>query len=271
MILDGHIHIEPGTPDPDDLVARMAAGVDGGLLISPEPASMSGTIGAPSPEERLDSVFGWATGSEHLYPVYWIDPTESDALKQVNLALTRGITGFKVICDHFYPGDASALHTFHAIAEAGKPILFHSGILWDGKPSSNYSRPANFEALLQVSGIRFALAHISWPWIDECIAVYGKLGAARDRGGADIEMFIDTTPGTPRIYRREALTKVFTVGYHVSENVFYGSDTHANAYGGDYARMWIDRDSAILADLAQGAGVVENVFAGNLRRFLGRP
>jgi len=270
MILDGHIHIGLGDPDPDDLVARMAAsGVDGGLLISPEPASFSGTLRTASPAERLDSVFAWASGSDSLYPVYWVDPTESDALQQVDLALSRGVIGFKVICDHFFPGDVRALGTFRAIAEAGKPILFHSGILWDGKPSSDFSRPVNFEALLQVAGLRFALAHISWPWIDECIAVYGKLSAARDRAGADVTMFIDTTPGTPPIYRREALTKLHTVGYDVARNVFFGSDGHANAYNGDYAKQWIERDRAILSDVGLDAASTNNMFASNLKRFLG--
>ena len=33
MVLDGHIHIGEGDPDPEHLVERMsAAGVDGGLL-----------------------------------------------------------------------------------------------------------------------------------------------------------------------------------------------------------------------------------------------
>jgi predicted TIM-barrel fold metal-dependent hydrolase len=270
MILDGHIHIGIGDPDPADLVARMAAsGVDGGLLISPAPASFAGAMKTASPAERLDSVFAWASGSDLLYPVYWIDPTESDAPQQVDLALSRGVVGFKVICDHFYPGDSRALHTFRAIAEAGKPMLFHSGILWDGKPSSNYSRPANFEALLQVRGLRFALAHISWPWIDECLAVYGKLRAARTREGADIEMFIDTTPGTPPIYRKEALTKLHTVGYDVAHNVFFGSDAHANAYNGDYAKQWIGRDRAILTDIGVEAAAMDELFAGNLKRFLG--
>ena len=105
MILDGHIHIELGDPGPDDLVARMAAsGVDGGLLISPAPASFHGVLRAASPAERLDSVFAWASGGDLLYPVYWVDPTESDALEQVDLALSRGVIGFKVICDHFLPG-----------------------------------------------------------------------------------------------------------------------------------------------------------------------
>lgn len=270
MILDGHIHIGEGTPEPQDLAERMAAvGIDGGLLISQAPASFSGTLATALPEARLDNLFAWASAGELCYPVYWIDPTETDALDQVDLALSRGVIAFKVICDHFYPGDVRALNTFRAIAEAGKPVVFHSGILWDGKPSSNYSRPGNFEALLQVKGIRFSMAHISWPWVDECIAVYGKLNAAKRRAGAEIEMFIDTTPGTPPIYRLEALTKVYTVGYDVADNVFFGSDGRANTYNGGYARQWIDRDRGILSNLGQGQEVLDKLFARNLQRFLG--
>ncbi len=271
MILDGHIHIGEGEPDPGALAQALdRAAIDGGILISQAPASFDGALKANRPAQRLDNVFAWCTAGPQLYPFYWIDPLETDALEQVDLALSRGVAGFKVICDHFYPGNADALRTFRAIAEAGKPMLFHSGILWDGKPSSQYNRPANFEALLAVDGLRFALAHISWPWVDECIALYGKIGAALRRGsGATVEMFIDTTPGTPPIYRRDALTKLFTVGYDVAHNVFFGSDGSANAYNGDYARQWISRDEQIMTEVGVDEAIQEAVFSGNLKRFLG--
>ena len=56
------------------------------------------------------------------------------------------------------------------------------------------------------------MGHCSWPWYDECIAVYGKFlnGVANDQDAP--EMFFDLTPGTPRIYREDLLTKLFTVG-----------------------------------------------------------
>ena len=63
------------------------------------------------------------------------------------------------------------MEVFRTISQADRPILFHSGILWDGKPSGPYNHPAGFESLLEVDGLRFCLAHISWPWCDELIAV----------------------------------------------------------------------------------------------------
>ncbi len=270
MVLDGHIHIWDGAVDQAKLLERMhQGGVDGGNLLSQAPASFDGSLKAGSPQVRLKNLMAWCLDAPVLQPFFWIDPVETDAVAQVAMAVDMGVVGFKVICDHFYPGDERAMRTFRAITAAGKPIMFHSGILFDGKPTSQYNRPGNFEAMLAIPGVKFSLAHISWPWVDECIAVYGKFAAARCRSGVDAEMYIDTTPGTPRIYRRDALTKIFTVGYDVANNVFYGSDCTAGIYDSDYANMWLTRDLAILEDLKVDATVVENVFANNVRRFVG--
>jgi predicted TIM-barrel fold metal-dependent hydrolase len=159
---------------------------------------------------------------------------------------------------------------FGEIAERQRPILFHSGILWDGKPSSTYNRPVEFEVLLDVDGLRFALAHISWPWWHELIAVYGKfLSAARKRPDLSVEMFIDTTPGTPPIYRQRVLQDLLTVGYDVQGNIIFGTDCAANDYDLARAQGWIERDNAIFQALDIPEDVVKNIFAENLKRFLG--
>ena len=273
LVLDGHIHLTDGAPQPAALLAEMAAaGVDGGLLISQRPASFLRT-GAPqalTPAGRLQHVLDWCPKGSHLYPFFWIDPLEPDAIEQVARAAEAGIAGFKVICNRFPPGHPTALATFRAIAAAGRPMLFHSGILWDGRPSSEFCRPAGFEALLDVPGLRFALAHIGWPWCDELIAVYGKLlNATGDGRAAPVEMFVDITPGTPPIYRRRALTDLFTVGYDVADNVMFGSDCHAPGYNAPWAAEWLRRDAEILTSLGVGQVVLDKVRGGNLLGFLG--
>ena len=224
MKLDGHIHIRPGKRDRADFQQRLkAAGVGGGVLISLAPDGFFQGTRRSTAEERLDDLFFWCAAGPDLYPFFWIDPLEADVLGQVALAVERGVVGFKVICDRYYPGHEQAMEVFTAIAQEGCPILFHSGILWDGKPSGSYNRPVGFESLLEVDGLRFCLAHISWPWTDELVAVYGKfLNAYTSRPGLTVEMFVDITPGTPPIYRRDALTRLFTVGYNVAQNVFFG-------------------------------------------------
>ena len=271
MMLDGHIHINPGHPNPGRLLERMqAAGVSGGVLISLSPACFASADEQRPAEQRLDNLLAWTDGHETLWPFFWIDPTEDDALDQVARAVDRGAAGFKVICSHHAPGDARAMPVYAAIAEAARPILFHSGILWDGKPSSDNCRPVGFEALLEVPHLRFALAHIGWPWCDELIAVYGKFRMARHtRPELSVEMFIDTTPGTPPIYRREALTRLFGVGYEVEGNVLFGTDCVTLDYDGQWAREWIDRDQEIFRSLGLEGEIEQQVFSGNLQRFLG--
>lgn len=271
MIIDGHIHISAGPVDQRGLVEKMqAAGVDGGALFSLPPACFVRLEQPHAAHERLDNLLAWVEGNANLYPIFWIDPLEPDAIDQVATANRRGVLGYKVICNRHYPGDPAALRVFRAIAAAGKPIFFHSGILWDGQDSSRYNRPAEFEALLNVAGARFSLAHVSWPWCDEHIAVYGKLRHARlHQADLAVEMFVDLTPGTPPIYREEVLTKLFTVGYEVERNVFFGTDCHTGDYDSAWAREWIERDTRIYRRLGLTPETIDQVYALNVKRFLG--
>ena len=272
MILDSHIHIRNPWVNTADFSEKLRlAGVSGGILISLPPPEYRPNNDSFSSSERLDTLMAWRETTDNIYPFYWIDPMEHDALEQVQSAADQGVMGFKVICDRFFPGDAGAMELFSEIARVNLPVLFHSGILWDGKPSSRYNRPSEFEALLEVDGLRFCLAHISWPWCDELIAVYGKFLNARTQSqdNKSIEMFVDTTPGTPPLYRKEALARLFTTGYDVENNVMFGTDSCAGNYNVKWAREWIQRDRDIFAELQVREETVNAVLGNNLRRFVG--
>jgi len=264
MRIDGHVHIDAGAVAQKRLLDEMRkAGVDGACLMSLPPSD------ARRASDRIGNVLSWTKGRKELYPFFWIDPTAEDAARQVEQAVISGVVGFKVICSKHAPDDPRAMATYHAIAERGKPILFHSGILWDGRPSSAFNRPAAFECLLEVPRLRFSLAHMSWPWLDECVAVYGKfLRATISQPEEAPEMFVDLTPGTPPIYREEALTKLFTVGYDVADNVIFGTDTVTSGYNVRWSREWQVQDEAIMNRLRVGSDVVAKVFGGNLLRWL---
>ncbi len=267
MILDGHIHIETRTADRSRFLADLQqTHVDGGIIISLPPETFRSTRETAGAEARMDNVCSWCEGSPDLHPFFWIDPLAPDAGEQVTLATQKGIRGFKVICDRYAPGDERAMAVFSMIAATGRPILFHSGILWDGKPSSLYNRPAEFEALLAVKGLRFSMAHIAWPWCDEMIAVFGKFQNAQE---TNVELYIDTTPGTPPVYRQDVLTRLFNVGYDVKHRVFFGSDCSTHAYDGIWAGQWIERDKRILKAIGLDRDEVNAVFADNMKRFVG--
>jgi len=267
MILDGHIHLREGKKDIRVFLDLLAsAGIDGGLLISVGPRKSS-----LSWKARLDDVLTVAQSSENLFPFFWIDPTESNASEQVAEASECGVLGFKVICEDFEPGDPRAIAVYQEIAARQKPILFHSGILWHANDNARFNRPFLFEALLQVEGLRFSLAHLGWPWCDEMIAVYGKfLNARAHRPELAIELFLDVTPGTPPVYRQDALTRLFTVGYDVEAHVIFGTDSEVNAYNAAWARQWIERDRGIYDDIGLSDVVQKKIFSENLLRFVGR-
>jgi predicted TIM-barrel fold metal-dependent hydrolase len=273
MILDCHIHLKKA--DRDDaptLLAKMnQAGIDGGVILSLPPNGCISYYDTLSGAERARHVVDYCKGHDTLFPFFWIDPVEDDAERQVEQALAAGVEGFKVICFHFYPDDERAMRVYRQIAEAGKPILFHSGILWDVNASGKYNRPSNFECLMEIPQLRFALAHISWPWVDEHLAVYGKLAAAAKRGAqGGFEMFIDTTPGTPPMYRREALTKIFGIGYNVQNNVLFGTDGMADDLNIEAVSTTRRMDEEIYQSLGLEKAYTDHIFSKNLLRFVGR-
>ena len=269
-IYDMHIHSFNRPADSKKLLSEMEmAGVYGGCVFSNWPEEANAAFGTPF-EDRLSEVLNITRDSDgRLIPVLWIHPYEKDIINKLRIAKDAGIAAFKIICTDFYVYEPAVLDVLREIASLDLPVIFHSGILWDGQVSSAYNRPLNWEALLPIEGLRFSMGHCSWPWIDECIALYGKfLNSKTVRGGA--EMFFDITPGTPEIYRKELLTKLYTLGYDIGDNIMFGTDTSADSYNYNWSKEWQMRDGEILDELGVSYKYREKLYCGNLFRFLGR-
>ncbi len=270
-IFDMHIHSNCQKPDPKGLLEKMDnAGISGGCVFSERPINLFGKIGATF-SERLENVLLWTKDNKNeLFPIMWVHPDEPNIIKNVQIASERGVAGFKIICNNFYAGDKHSIKLISAIAELKKPVIFHSGILWDGAISSSYNRPISFESLIHIKGLRFALAHCSWPWYDECIALYGKFLNAYIENPDSAEMFFDITPGTPAIYREDLFTKLFTIGYDVPDNIMFGTDGNADNYSAAWSKEWIERDNAIYDKLGVKEDTRKKIYGENLLRFLGK-
>lgn len=277
MILDCHVHTQSPQADKSRLIEGMdAANIDQCILLSYSPKSFCTNGGmkgvnagyALKAEESLSLVMEFASYNHRIIPFFWIDPVEEDACEQVEMAVKAGIRGFKVIHNRCFPGDERAMKVYRKIAETGKPILFHSGILYGNGPCSQYNRPIGFEYLLDIPNLRFALAHVSWPWHDECIALYGYWQNRKEGRSTTTEMFIDTTPGTPKIYRQEVFQKLYTVGYRVEDNLLFGTDCNHN-YDPDYAKSILEMDREVLDRIGVTAAQREKYYGKNLLRFLG--
>ena len=269
-IFDMHVHAKKTTPEPERLLRELSmAGVSGCTVLSNKPLEVSCEEGS-SCEERMAEIKAWTeTHPDRLFPVLWVHPDEEGIVEKIKIAAKTGVMAFKVMCNSFYVGDTKSMDMLAEIARQDKPVIFHSGILWDGRVSSCYNRPANWEALLDLDGIRFSLGHCSWPWIDECIALYGKFLNA-EAHGRRVEMFFDLTPGTPEIYREELLRKLFFVGYDVPNNILYGTDCRTSGYQYEWTKKWLKIDTALFDKFGISEKLRQKIFRDNLFRFLGK-
>jgi len=268
-IFDFHLHSKPSATNPQKLISELeVAGIFGGNVFSTRPKEANMGEGF-SFAERISELHLWTDGYDgRLFPVLWIHPDEKHIKEKIRTACREGVRAFKVICNNFYPYEKKCLRMLSEIAAEEKPVIFHSGILWDSGASSKYNRPANFESLILIDGLRFSLGHCSWPWVDECIALYGKFLNGLTTGRS-AEMFFDITPGTPKIYREELITKLFTVGYDVPNNIVFGTDNRADNYNSAWCKMWLDIDNAIYDKIGVTEEIKEKIYRDNFMRFLG--
>ena len=135
-MIDMHIHAYNREINREALLAALeSAGIGGCCVYSTRPEEASRLEGIPF-DRRLAEALAWAEGYEdRIFPVLWIHPFEADILSKVRLAAEAGIAAFKIICTDFYVSDPRCLEVVREIARLGKPVIFHSGILWDGQVS----------------------------------------------------------------------------------------------------------------------------------------
>ena len=275
-IYDMHIHTDGVEFDQAALLAEMeSGGVYGGCIFSPQPLENNPEVGLPF-RARLDRILEITRGYEdRLFPVLWVHPDEENILENVKIAAAEGIAGFKIICNNFYPYEEKCMALLRAIAALDKPVFFHSGILYSrGASRAEYSRPIHFERLEEIPGLRFSMGHCGWPWIDECIALYGKFSYKHTvckAGEHPAEMFIDLTAGAPLARQEEILTKIYLFWQNTTNNLFFGTDQWAERYKGKSASNWLGEERRVMDKLGISAEVRRKTYCDNLMRFLGKP
>lgn len=270
-IYDAHVHAswKDGDGATDFLKELDEAGLEGSVVLSP---AVEHAAGGPSPaaqRESIDFVARFVSASpDRLIPFAHIVPQVEGAADAVRYAKDKGCRGVKMLPNHWYPYDKEvAFPVYEAAQETGLPILFHSGILFAFEDSSRFCRPVYYEALLHFPKVKFALAHISWPWTDECIATWGRMSSYARKEGLAHQMFIDCTPGTPRFYRSEAMERA--VKYCSCDWLIFGTDCSVSSKAHQFTKT-VQMDDGILGDEV-GLPEAERAkfFSGNLMRLLG--
>lgn len=279
-VSDVHVHLVSNTEKPREMLKEMDKnGVERAVIIGVYPGAkdlgeLEQTTEARDPAITLENAKFLSkfcsAAPKRLIGFVWIEPRVPDAPSLAKKCLNMPhIRGVKMIPNHWYPYEERIFPVYASIQEEDAPMLFHSGILWGFMDSSRFCRPCFYEALLHFPKLRFALAHIAWPWTDECIAAAGRFRAfSRRTGKKEHQMWIDLTPGTPRFYRRDAIDKAYQ--YLGADWLLFGTDSLAGKGYNPYGKQVIDMDREILEkELKLDAGACEKIFHKNLDAYLG--
>ena len=192
-----------------------------------------------------------------LTPIAWLEPTISGMADLAKAALCdMGFAGIKIIPDHWSVNEERLEPWWALMNELAAAILFHTGILYLHEDGSRFCRPVYLEKLLHYPRIRFAMAHISWPWCEECLAVMGRMKAA---GNPQWQSYIDITPGTPGHIRKQALANA--IDFCGPDRLMFGTDDSIPG-ALSYQKRCIDTDLGIFDELGLDTPQKERIFSG---------
>ena len=291
MLIDCHVHSR-GTEKIGEVISAMdQSGVDKAVIFAPYPGQLGEGAGLnPTPTEYMGFSYLEVTEDlqrkstrfisslqakvpDRIIAFAWIEPRLKNAAKNAEEAVTKyECKGIKMIPDHWYPHEPKFFPLYEKVQELEVPVLFHSGILFGFKDSSRFCRPSNYEVLINFPRLRFALAHVSWPWTDECIALFGRFRAnlrvdqllATEERAMEMQMYIDLTPGTPKFYRRDVFRRA--LAYGAADYMIFGSDASATNF--QHAKDVAEMDRGILIELGYSDEVIQRIQSKNIERFL---
>ncbi len=134
-------------------------------------------LGAEIPSELVHSYV--RQYPDKLIGVAGIDPTNlEEALEDIQRAHDE--FGMKAItvspaAQDFHPADSRAMQIFSEAARLKKPVLIDQGIHFSTASKMEFARPALLdEVARELPQLHMVVAHLGYPWIDECIVLLGK-------------------------------------------------------------------------------------------------
>ena len=153
-----------------------------------------------------------------------VDPRCPDAEEKLGHAFDAlGLQGLKLNLSHLhmYPDD-KRLQPLLAMCQAKNlPVMFHSGFSWEENSASKYGRPILYEDVaIEYPDLRFCLAHLGWPWVDEtCMLLLKYRNVYTDTS----TVFMDS----PANYYEQIFMKNMAPGWlqnNLMDKVMYGSN-----------------------------------------------
>jgi predicted TIM-barrel fold metal-dependent hydrolase len=265
VIIDAHLHCT-GTESAGEVLRSLDdAGTDIGVLLAPFLDNGYTMHDADSLRQANAHLARLVHGhADRLVGFAVLNPSLPGAVQDLERCIEQGLRGVKMVPSGWYPYDDRVQPLFAKAAEHGLPLLFHSGIFIDGR-SGRFCRPTFFEALRDHPGVRVTLAHLSWPWCDEAIAV-GLIDLIHGVPPEKRMFRFDLSFGPPPAYRLEVLRKALDV--LGPDCLQYGSDCFLPCPGSHIAerRGWLED---LLSELDVSPEDRERIFSGTAATWLG--
>ncbi|HEY6053432.1 MAG TPA: amidohydrolase family protein [Gaiellaceae bacterium] len=209
---------EAAVPTAEDVAAyyrerRLAA-----VIFTVDAETVTGRRAVPN--EEIAEVA--AANPDVLIPFASVDPNRKDAVAEAKrLIRDHDFRGFKLHpnIQAFFPNDRAVYPLYEAIAEAGLPVLFHtghsgigSGLPGGGGVRLKYSNPMHVDDVaVDFPDLTIVLAHPSFPWQDEAISV-----ALHKR-----QVYIDLSGWSPKYFPPQLVQYANTL---LKDRVLFGSD-----------------------------------------------
>ncbi|MFE7038802.1 amidohydrolase family protein [Streptomyces atratus] len=225
------------------------------VVFTVDAESATGT--APVPNEEIAE-----SAQEHpdvIIPFAGVDPYKGRAaVHQIRrLVAEYGVRGFKFHpnIQAFHPNDRMAYPLYEAMEEAGAIAVFHTGQtgIGAGAPGGGgirlkYSNPLDVDDVAtDFPGMRIVLAHPSFPWQDEALAVATHKP----------EVYIDLSGWSPKYFPPQLVRYANSL---LRDKVLFGSD---------YPLLAPDRWLADFAKLPVKDEVRPKILKENAARLLG--
>ncbi|MET1043019.1 MAG: amidohydrolase family protein [Microbacteriaceae bacterium] len=214
-----HFQSSGGIPKLDDIASYYRERSMAAVVFTVDSESVTGHR-AISNDEIAD---GAAANPDVLIPFGSIDPAKGDAgVKEARrLVVERGIRGFKLHpnLQAFFPNDRSVYPFYEEVQQLQVPIIFHtgqsgigSGVRGAGGLRLKYSNPIHLDDVaVDFPDLRIIMAHPSFPWQDEALAVASK----------NPNVYIDLSGWSPKYFPPSLVQYANSL---LKERVLFGSD-----------------------------------------------
>jgi uncharacterized protein len=215
----GHYFGEDALPTVDDVAAYYRERKMAAVVFTVDAETQTGRKAVPN-EEIAEAA---AANPDVLIPFASIDPGKGPrAVEEARrLIADYGVRGFKFHpnIQAFFPNDPAVYPLYEVIAEAGLPVLFHSGHsgIGSGLPGGGgirlkYSNPMFVDDVaVDFPELTIVLAHPSFPWQEEAISV--ALHKA--------QVYIDLSGWSPKYFPPVLVQYANTL---LKDRVLFGSD-----------------------------------------------